>query len=82
MLWVALALTVGWAVTVAVGARAFDRARREHGRREDLLVNQVCALAGRPWQSPPSDEYTPPPITVKDDDGWGSWVSDAEQVIQ
>lgn len=82
MLWVALALVAGWAVTVAAGARMFDRARREHARREDLLVNQVCALAGRPWQSPPADEYVPPVLPAKDDDGWGAWVNDAEQVIQ
>ncbi len=70
-------LIAGWAATVVVLVRSLDRARREHARREDLLVNQLCSLAGRPWLPPPAS----------DDPGWhapegfSDWVDDPEQLI-
>lgn len=57
-------LAVGWAVSVLALLRSADRARREHSRREDLLVNQVCALAGHPW--------LPPPAEVDDTPSWSA----------
>ncbi len=72
------ALTLaGWAITVALFLRSADRARREHARREDLLVNQLCSLAGRPWlPSPASDEPGWHAET-----GMSEWVDDPEQLI-
>jgi hypothetical protein len=33
---------------------------RQHARERDLLINQVCALAGKPWQPPPAREWKQP----------------------
>ncbi len=56
MLYVALALAAVLAVTVLAFAGLLRSQSRGHARREDLLVNQLCALAGRPWSTPPAQE--------------------------
>ena len=56
MLYVALAQAAALAVCVSVLARLLRAQARAATRREDLLVNQLCALAGHPWQTPPSQE--------------------------
>lgn len=56
MLYVALASLIALAGTVVVFAGLLRSQARAHARREDLLVNQLCALAGRPWQAPPADD--------------------------
>lgn len=61
MMWVTLAVVAGWVVSLVVGARALERARREHARREDLLVNQLLHAAGRTWTPPPADDWQPEP---------------------
>lgn len=48
-------------IVVAVCARLLQSERREHSRREDTLVNQLCNLAGKPWQQAPADEPVPVP---------------------
>lgn len=57
MLYIAIVLAVAGPLSVglAVGLllRHAVQLERAHARREDLLVNQLCALAGRPWQTPP-----------------------------
>lgn len=70
-------MAAGWAATVAVFARHLDRARREHARREDLLVNQVCALAGRPWLPPPADDVPALDLSPESHD----WIGDPEQAL-
>lgn len=67
---------VGWTVTTLAFLRSLNSARREHARREDLLVNQICSLAGKPWLPPPADEgwTMPEPETPE-------WVTDPEQAL-
>lgn len=61
MLWVAVAALAGWVLTIIVGAELVRSIVRSGARERDLLVNQVCNLAGRPWQAPPSIEVPPSP---------------------
>ena len=56
MLYVALAEAVVLFVVCAVGASLVRSLIRQHARREDLLLNQMLNLAGKPWQPAPSDE--------------------------
>jgi hypothetical protein len=38
---------------------------RQQARERDLLINQVCSLAGKPWQPPPARErvvHDPGPV--------------------
>ena len=42
--------------------RVLRAERREHGRREETLVNQVCNLAGKPWQQAPADLRAVPDV--------------------
>lgn len=53
---VALTLIVALVVLAAVFAGVVARMQRAHARREDLLVNQICHLAGRDWHPAPADE--------------------------
>lgn len=46
----AATVTVAWLLTVTQRRHA-----RAAGRREELLVNQILNLAGRPWLPPPAD---------------------------
>ena len=54
-----IVLTGAWAFTVAALAYAHTvvvRTKdRQAARERDLLVNQLCNLAGRPWQEPPRE---------------------------
>lgn len=54
MIVVALALVAALAATVALSAQALARQARQHARERHLLLNQMCALAGRPWEQPPA----------------------------
>ena len=61
MLYVALAEALA-IVVVAVSFSGILRWQlRQSARREDLLVNQLCNLAGRPWQEPPAWHAPPEP---------------------
>lgn len=53
MLYVALAEAAVLAVVCVTFAGLLRAQIRQAARREDLLVNQLCNLAGRPWQDPP-----------------------------
>lgn len=65
MLVALIALSAGWALTALAFLRAMTRQRREHGRREELLLARLCHLADRPWERAPADVWTPDePIEV------------------
>ena len=61
MLAVAIAAIVALALVALALAHALRAQIRQAARREDLLVNQVCALAGKPWLEPPSYDRPAPP---------------------
>jgi hypothetical protein len=54
---------------VSTFARLLSRMQREHDRRTDLLVNQLCHLAGRDWQPAPASEPFVVPVAAVPDDG-------------
>lgn len=56
MLYVALAEAAVLAVVTIVFAGIVRSLTRQHARREDLLLNQMCNLAGKPWQPSPATE--------------------------
>lgn len=60
MLYVALALVAAVVVETLAFAALIRAQIRQAARERDLLVNQVCSLAGKPWQPPPSQEWTAP----------------------
>lgn len=62
MLYLALALAAGWAASVSVLATLLRTQQRQHGRRQDQLINQLMHLAGRTWTPAPAD--TKPAATV------------------
>lgn len=57
MLFVAVAAIGALPLTALVFAGLLRSQARAHARREDLLVNQLCALAGKPWQPAPATEH-------------------------
>ncbi len=59
MIYVALAEAAALTVVVVAFTGLLRSQSRAHARREDLLVNQVCSLAGRPWQPPPAQRDEP-----------------------
>jgi len=54
MMYVALAEAVVIAVVAISFAGIVRWLVRQQARERDLLVNQLCALAGRPWREPPA----------------------------
>lgn len=56
----AVVLAAGWVATANALARQLARERREHTRREDLVVNQILHLAGKPWHPAPADAPAAP----------------------
>lgn len=60
MLYVALAEAAVIAVVVFTFASLLRSQIRQAARREDLLVNQLCHLAGRQWSPAPVDDYQVP----------------------
>lgn len=71
MLYVALAEAVLLLVTVAAFSTVIRSLTRQHGRREDLLLNQMCNLAGKPWQ--------PSPAATENLDEWRQRLEDARE---
>jgi hypothetical protein len=57
MLYIALAEAALLLVVIATFASLIRSLTRAHARREDLLLNQMCNLAGKPWQPAPSTEH-------------------------
>lgn len=62
-------VAVGALVIVAVQAVAFTSILRyvvrQGSRERELLVNQLCHLAGRPWREPPREPLTPEEIVAE-----------------
>jgi len=65
MILVALAEAAAIALTVIVFAGLLRSQARSHARREDLLVNQLCNVVGRPWQQAPA-YAEPEPVDPED----------------
>lgn len=61
MVAVAAVVCVSLLAVAAVAALShqMSRLRREAARREMLLVDQICHLAGRPWNAPPAHPVEP-----------------------
>lgn len=70
MLWLYAACIVVLLVvnlaTLAAFTRILRSRDRAHARERDLLVNQLCNLAGRPWQEPPAWSSPTVPDVVPD----------------
>jgi hypothetical protein len=84
MLYVALAEAALLLAVIVMFAGLIRSLTRAHARREDLLLNQMCNLAGKPWQQPPA--------TAENLDVWRqklederaerrSWTTNPEQEI-
>jgi len=65
MILVALAEAAAIALTVIVFAGLLRSQARAYARREDLLVNQLCNVVGRPWQQAPA-YAEPEPVDPED----------------
>lgn len=59
MMYVAIAACAAAAVTAVVLGNLLRIVVRQAARERDLLVNQVCNLAGRPWREPPAAAAEP-----------------------
>jgi hypothetical protein len=60
MVYVALAEAAALALIVITLASLIRSQQRAHARREDLLLNQMLNLAGKPWQPSPAMERPDP----------------------
>ena len=60
MMYVALLALVALIVSAISFAGVLRWHIRQSARREDLLVSQLCHLAGKPWQQAPIDEWEEP----------------------
>jgi hypothetical protein len=67
------------ALTVSLCAGLLRSQQRAAARREDLLLNQLLHLAGRPWQPSPADTWQPPAVPDQPERDWSSWPGAAEQ---
>lgn len=56
---VALVEPFALVIVVSIGARLLTNERREHSRERDLMLNKLLNLAGKPWQTPPSEQVMP-----------------------
>lgn len=54
MLFVALAEAAVLVILIVSFAGLLRSQQRAHARREDLLMNQMLNLAGKPWQTSPA----------------------------
>jgi len=78
MLYVALASIAALVVVTISFAGVIRWGIRQQARERELLVNQLCALSGRPWQEPPAWHPTPEP----ERDWETTWESQApEQMV-
>lgn len=57
---VAVALAAVLVVAIGSFGQLLRWQQRAHARREDLLLNQLLNLAGKPWLPAPADEPKPP----------------------
>lgn len=56
MMVVAIVEAAALVALVVAFAGVVARVQRACARREDLLVNQLCHLAGRDWHAAPADD--------------------------
>lgn len=56
MTFVAVALAVGWAVSVSALAGLMRGMTRAGDRREDAILNKLLHATGHTWEPPPADE--------------------------
>jgi hypothetical protein len=70
MMYVALAALGVAALAIACFAPILRYIVRQSARDRELLVNQVCALAGRPWQEPPS--WEPPVLALAEEETYST----------
>jgi len=70
MLYVALAEAVVLGIAFISFASILRWGIRQQARERELLVNQVCALSGRPWQEPPAWNPPEPPAIL--DEVWAA----------
>lgn len=68
MLAIALTALALSGLTVYLSFRLIRAERREFARRESVLVDQVCHLAGRTWTPPPRETFAPLPDPSPDYD--------------
>ena len=61
---VAAVAVAGMVVASLAFARSIRGMERQHARERELLLNQVCNLAGKPWTPAPADEYQVPSVVV------------------
>jgi hypothetical protein len=66
MLYVALGALAVAALSIVCFVPVLRYVVRQAARDRELLVNQLCALAGRPWQEPPAWDRPEPTIVVPD----------------
>lgn len=59
MVVVALAALAVAAVTAGSSGAIIRSLIRQHGRERQLLIDQLCHLAGRAWTPPPADTFEP-----------------------
>ena len=71
MIYVALAEAVVLAIAFISFASIVRWGIRQQARERELLVNQVCALSGRPWQEPPA-WHGEPETTASFEEDWTS----------
>ena len=64
MIYIALAEAAAIALIVSILAGLLRSQQRAHARRDDLLLNQMMNLAGKPWQPAPANER-PEPLDVE-----------------
>lgn len=73
MLYVILALVAALVVEALAFGGIIRSLVRQQARERDLLVNQMCSLAGKPWQDPPSHvvhERPEPELALVDPSQW------------
>lgn len=61
MTYLAVVNAAALVAAVAVFAGLVRSLIRQHARERDLLVNQLCHLAGRTWSPPPARDPEPGP---------------------
>ena len=56
MIYISLGLVAALLVCVLAFSGLIRSLVRQHARREDLLLNQLLNLAGKPWQPAPAND--------------------------
>lgn len=65
MIFLAAGALAALALVAVAALNTIGRMLRAQARERDLLINQVCSLAGKPWQPAPAsvgDVETPEPL--------------------